>query len=631
MARWIGPSADHDHFGKVLAAAHVWRDSCFLEGGSMFGDAPLWTSENMADLTGRLEVDPLDGQNVDFYAKLERQLEAARPEVNQLAAEAIWFAYLFPWRGEMRPQTKRDRITRVWGWSGVNSIDDDVHLADETLRGVGRAGRGFRQRLSMELRFLMRVVGEWRALPPDRRIQLMRAQSAWDFADWLDALDEAEQRQIRHMILSFLFPDHFERIVSRGHKEKIVEQLGHRASSVPARVRTNGEFDRALYEIRRALEAEYETQELDFYFPPLSDLWDKSSRKAPTPSPAPDHIAETEPQSAVWDDPRNTILFGPPGTGKTFAAIRRSVELCEGRTGLLDEEIRSRLQDLVGDDDREGRIEFITFHESYSYEEFVEGLRPVTGGSGEGAGSGFRLEPTPGVLMRIAKRARANPNEAHVLVIDEINRANVSKVLGELITVLEEDKRQGGPNEIQVRLPYSQKTFKMPMNLFVLGTMNTADRSIALLDTALRRRFEFDEVSPDPDLLPETIEGMEANPRGVLRVMNDRLEWLRDRDHLIGHAWLMHARTREEFDDAMRRKVIPLIAEYFYDEWGKVRAVLGDTDDFVARQSLDEPPGIEGMGEERHRWSVRDEFPPGAYENLVRGSATPASDNGSGE
>ena len=164
----------------------------------------------------------------------------------------------------------------------------------------------------------------------------------------------------------------------------------------------------------------------------------------------------------------------------------------------------------------------------------------------------------------------------------------------------------------------------MPSNLFILGTMNTADRSIALLDTALRRRFEFEEVSPDPDLLPETIEDMEVSPREVLRIMNHRLEWLRDRDHRIGHAWLMNAGTREEFDDAMRRKVIPLIAEYFYNEWEKVRVVLGNTDDFVARHSLDVPPGIDEWTDDRYRWSVHGEFAPGAYENLVRGGAAPS-------
>ena len=320
---------------------------------------------------------------------------------------------------------------------------------------------------------------------------------------------------------------------------------------------------------------------------------------------------ETTEGSVSSSEPLNTILFGPPGTGKTWRTVSRSVEICDG-SAPDGEELRARYEELVA----AGRIEFVTFHQSFGYEEFVEGIRPVV----EDGEVGYRIQD--GILKRLAEAARGTrqPAAPFVLVIDEINRANISKVMGELITLLEEDKRQDAENEVEVTLPYSGERFTLPGNLHILGTMNTADRSIALLDTALRRRFEFEEMAPDSSLLEEAAERTGVDLPRVLTAINERLEYLVDRDHLLGHAWLMRARDRSELDTIMRRKVIPLIAEYFYDDWNKVRGVLGGTDDFVERNDLPEPPGLDpDMIEQRYRWVVRQEFGEEAYEALLRG------------
>ncbi|WP_205962116.1 AAA family ATPase [Paracoccus siganidrum] len=507
----------------------------------------------------------------------------------------------------------------------------------------------------------------------------------------------------------------------------------------------------------------------------------------------------------------NLILYGPPGTGKTYATAWEAVRLCLG--DAVAEPLRDDRDTLMVEYRRlagEGRIEFVTFHQSFSYEDFVEGLRPTTGSEQEGddegvsRSGGFSLKSHAGVFKIVSERARLDTGDApakrldrlrsiykialgqrgsqedriregldgglihlgwggdidwseerfddfeeirkawneqkdpdasgkdpniemlyafrsglqvgdyvvisdgrdsyrafgrvsgeyyfdadadfhphrrsvewiwrddngaerapfyarnfrrqsayrldpnridwdalqavvidpnaerpvasarpHVLIIDEINRANISKVFGELITLLEIDKRLGCENEVRVRLPYSGTSFGVPANLHIIGTMNTADRSIALLDTALRRRFTFRELMPDVEELRRALAARQldaANLDGVdlcklLHTVNERIEYLFDREHQIGHAYFTGCRSRADVENVMRHKVIPLLAEYFYEDWSKVAAVLGDGDGangshFLEARRLAAPAGFadDELGGDKLRWSVKASF-----------------------
>jgi 5-methylcytosine-specific restriction endonuclease McrBC GTP-binding regulatory subunit McrB len=320
-------------------------------------------------------------------------------------------------------------------------------------------------------------------------------------------------------------------------------------------------------------------------------------KAAPAPRGPIDPIDIKEEEMLMPTQNMNTILYGPPGTGKTYITARKAVTIIDEKSDDDRGKCMARYRELlikINEEDKttEGRIAFITFHQSYSYEDFVEGIRPVT------KDGNVKYEIRKGIFRQMCERAKNDHEENnYVLIIDEINRANISKVFGELITLLEPDKRLGAENEIQVVLPYSGDTFGVPHNLYLIGTMNTADRSIALLDTALRRRFEFVEMMPDPSALKardgisdRVVEGI--NLITLLTTLNRRIEYLYDRDHTIGHAFFWDVDSLVKLDAVFRFNVIPLLQEYFYEDWAKIAVALNEPqqgEGFLEIRSIDPP------------------------------------------
>jgi len=259
-------------------------------------------------------------------------------------------------------------------------------------------------------------------------------------------------------------------------------------------------------------------------------------------------------------------------------------EACADLVGLLKE-----YQNGAQSSEALRHYSFVTFHQSYGYEEFVEGLRPVLD---DGTESGvINYEIRPGVFKDLCRKARLAPDRRFAMVIDEINRGNISKIFGELITLIEPDKREGAENAITVTLPYSGDSFSVPANLDIIGTMNTADRSLALLDTALRRRFDFVPVLPEArDEAGAPLFGLRVSsgeqvidiPR-MLSAINQRVEALYDRDHCIGHAYFTSLAQVSDGDERLAslseifsNRIVPLLEEYFFEDWQKIRLVLAD-------------------------------------------------------
>jgi hypothetical protein len=334
-------------------------------------------------------------------------------------------------------------------------------------------------------------------------------------------------------------------------------------SNVSAIIRTNEVPDNANEIIDRVL------NNLTGVFSTIAD----SGEIPPIPPPGPN--------SERYEGPLNIILYGPPGTGKTYNSIDIATKIAAIQLYMDGNHPENK---IVFDNLRLAeQIEFVTFHQNYSYEDFMVGIRPRL------IGDVLAFEPHSGIFYNIAKRARINYDASEldteqlknfVLIIDEINRANISKVFGELITLLEEDKRIGEENELTVKLSNGED-FGVPPNLYIIGTMNTADKSIALVDIALRRRFEFEGFYPREELLVKLeIEGkIDPESAKLLKHINRNIfNKRKSADYLIGHAYFMNMKEGLTILDVLQNKVVPLMTEYFPNQPEIVEEIFEDTD-----------------------------------------------------
>ena len=630
---------------RVYQAAERWVDCALRSDDSLFtpGKA-IWSSRWLGELHERFLNHP-DESSAKFTEKLRQQLSDSPPEVYQLMGEVLYVHLLIVHTKSSTDESKL--INEVLEWSSSPAEIPNEYISSLTP-GIATPGQYFHSGRPFQVGYIIEFVEQWKQGTGNREL----LDDPWKFKDYLyhvqcnsslfrtdkpdgpillrahnlengakiahyskdgwyvkprdypvvlfdlngyiifdsesalanftkaqthlqpstlpgyvkcshshlESSDTEKARLQREAILHLVFPDIFEPILSIPHKEKIAEAF------VGFVVEQTDDLNCRLYQIRQSLQPIY-GDDFSFYQPPVKAIWQNGH--GPVPPPPPKDLQTLAGElclptdfitgiAILLEQKKQVIFQGPPGTGKTYVARELARYLAEN----------------------EEDVTLVQFHPSYAYEDFVQGIRPRIG-DGQ---VGFDLKDGP--LVRAADQARKKPEAKHFLVIDEINRGNLAKVFGELYFLLEYRNKA-------IRLQYLDKSFSLPSNLYIIGTMNTADRTIALVDLALRRRFSFVEFHPDrcpvQGLLRRWLDSNAPDMAWVADFVDRANEKLNDRHAAIGPSYFMKDGLNEDMARRIwKHNVLPYIEEHLFGEHDRLSEF--DLDAFLKAGTPDGEP-----------------------------------------